>query len=163
MQIFQALEFCHRRCVGAQGCACCWAERQKARVMLYSVHVCAHGQHPACCLLPAACPPPASPSQQAITTPLFMPRGATVHRDLKPENILLDARGAVKVADFGGCAKQGPACSGHHKCLRNPAKPLAPSSWGKRAAKYPPRLTALPCLELPCPTRRRAGRPPHAL
>ncbi|CAI5523665.1 unnamed protein product [Closterium sp. Naga37s-1] len=52
--------------------------------------------------LPFSQPPAPSPSPPSIVSGIeYCHRNMVVHRDLKPENLLLDAKGNVKIADFG--------------------------------------------------------------
>ena len=60
-----------------------------------------------------------------------------VHRDIKPENILLDAKGRVKIADFGLAklsGKDGPNPLTHTHQVMGTIHYMAPEQWEKPAS-----------------------------
>lgn len=67
----------------------------------------------------------------------FAHDAGVVHRDIKPENILLDAKGRVKIADFGLAklrGSDGPNPLTHTNQVMGTIHYMAPEQWEKPAA-----------------------------
>mmetsp|Transcript_69419 Transcript_69419/g.192067 ORF Transcript_69419/g.192067 Transcript_69419/m.192067 type:complete len:495 (-) Transcript_69419:189-1673(-) len=62
-----------------------------------------------------------------------------IHRDIKPDNVVLDARGHIRLVDFGLCTRDAPQAAAEGGFLAGPTLLGAQHGGGPKARCHPPR------------------------